>query len=459
MTEIDEQGFGQSCAAGDFNNDGFDDLYAANIGQNSLRLSNGDGTFTSVPLPDESPVHWTSSCAIADIDADGQSDLIEINYVSGPDAFSRICSGRACSPSAFNRTLDQVHVSNGDGSFTTVSASTAVAESKRLGLIVFRNPDAEFPSIFVTNDQTPKFLLSLTHDDSGRPGLTDSAFQTGLGYSGDGLLTAAMGIAADDVDNNGLIDFFVTNFKDEANTLYLQLSEALFQDMSRTAGLDAPGIPFVGWGTQCRDGDLDSDLDLVVANGHVEDYRDEGGEYHMRSQLFRNMGDTQFQEVGSAQAGDYFAEKFPGRGLTRLDWNQDGLTDFAVSNIGSPASLVTNVTTHAGHFINVRLHATTTSRDAFYSRVEVRTDESLCVRQLTAGSGYHASNERLLQFGLGSIVDVKSVRVIWPSGAETIIENPDVDCTFELVEGRTQGVQWKDQDAFALTVTEEPSRN
>ena len=453
LTEVDERGFGQSCAAGDFNNDGFDDLYVANIGQNSLQLSNGDGTFTSVALPGESPIHWTSSCAIADIDADGQPDLVEINYVSGADAFTRICSGRACSPSTFNGTLDQIHFNNGDLSFNTVTPSTPVAESKGLGLIVFRNPDAEFPSIFVSNDQTPKFLLSLTHDESGKPGLTDSAFQTGLGYSGDGLLTAAMGIAADDVDNNGLIDFFVTNFKDESNTLYLQISEGLFQDMSRTAALDAAGIPFVGWGTQFLDADLDSDLDLVVANGHVDDYRDEDGEYHMRPQLFRNMGDTQFQEVTSEQAGDYFAEKFLGRGLAKLDWNQDGLTDFAVSNIGGPASLVTNVTTHRGNFINFRLHATTTSRDAFYSRVEVSTEQSQWVRQLCAGSGYHASNERVLQFGLGSVADVKSVRVIWPSGAETIIEAPQIDCTYELVEGRTQGVLWKDHDAFALTGT------
>jgi len=447
---IDEQGFGQSCAAGDFNNDGFDDLYVANIGQNTLLLSNGDGTFTSVPLPAESPVHWTSSCAIADINADGNPDLIEINYVSGTDAFTRICSGRACSPSAFNGTLDQVHFNNGDGSFNTVSASTPVAESKGLGLIVFRNPDAEIPSIFVSNDQTPKFLLSLTLDDSGQRGLTDSAFQTGLGYSGDGLLTAAMGIAADDVDNNGLIDFFVTNFKDESNTLYLQVSDALFQDMSRTAGLDAAGNPFVGWGTQFLDADLDGDLDLVVTNGHVEDYRDENGEYHMRPQLFRNLGDTQFQEVAAEQAGDYFAETFLGRGLAKVDWNQDGLTDFAVSNIGSPASLVTNVTTHTGNFINVRLHATTTSRDAFYSRVEVRTDHSLWVRQLCAGSGYHASNERQLQFGLGTNAAIRSVRVYWPSGAETLIENPVTNCTLELVENQSVGVLWKDHDVTRL---------
>lgn len=450
LSGISERGFGQSCAAGDFNNDGFDDLYVANIGQNSLLLSNGDGTFTSVPLPTESPVHWTSSCAIADIDSDGLPDLIEINYVSGGDAFSRICSGRACSPSTFNGTLDQVHFNAGDGRVNSLSAATPVAESKGLGLVVFRNPGANLPSIFVSNDQTPKFLLTLTPDESGKPALTDSAFRTGLGYSGDGLLTAAMGIAADDVDHNGLLDFFVTNFKDESNTLYLQISENLYQDMSRTAGLDAAGIPYVGWGTQFFDADLDGDLDLVVTNGHVEDYRDENGEYHMRPQLFRNTGDTQFQEVPAQQAGDYFAQKFLGRGLAKLDWNQDGLMDFAVSNMGSPASLVTNTTKTTGSFINIRLHATTTSRDAFYSRVEVQTEQSIWTQQLCAGSGYHASNERLLQFGLGVDSGIRSVRVFWPSGAETRIENPATNCTLELVENQSVGVLWKDHDASRL---------
>ena len=452
LTNIAERGFGQSCAAGDINDDGFEDLYVANIGQNSLYLSNGDGTFTSFPTPAESPVHWTSGCAIADMNADGLADLIEVNYVSGPDAFSRICSGRACSPSAFNGTVDQVHFSNGNGSFSTLSASTPVAESKGLGLVVFRNTASAMPSLFVSNDQTPKFLLSLTPDAAGTPGLRDSAFQAGLGYSGDGLLTAAMGIAADDVDNNGLIDFFVTNFKDESNTLYLQLSDGLFQDMSRTAGLDSGGIPFVGWGTQFLDADLDGDLDLVITNGHVDDYRDENGEYHMRPQFFRNLGDTQFQELTPDQTGDYFKNRYLGRGLAKLDWNQDGRTDFVVSNIRQPASLVTNTTEQCGHFINIKLHATTTSRDAFYSRVEVRTERSQWTRQLCAGNGYHASNERVLQFGLGSTDAVKSVRVFWPSGAETLVQSPAVDCTLELSEGRIAGIVWHDHDASSLQV-------
>lgn len=453
LTGIVEQGFGQSSAAGDLNEDGFEDLYVANIGQNSLLLNNGDGTFSSASLSAESPAHWTSSVAIADVNSDGLSDLVDVNYVAGPDVYTRICSGRACSPSAFSGTLDQVHLSNGDGSFSKVSASTPVAESKGLGLVVFRNPERQVPSIFVANDQTPKFLLTLSSGDDGNWSLNDTAFQTGLGYNGDGLLTAAMGIAADDVNNNGLIDFFVTNFKDEANTLYLQVSRDLFQDLSRAAGLDAAGIPYVSWGTQFLDADRDGDQDLVVTNGHVEDYRDENVDYEMKPQLFRNLGNTQFQEVTAEEAGSFFGEKFLGRGLAKLDWNRDGLMDFAVSNIGAPVSLLTNTTDQAGHFVNFRLHATTTARNAFFARVEVQVGQATWTRQLCAGDGYHASNERLLQFGLGNIAVVQSVRVVWPSGAESIIENPIADSTLELVEGRDMGILWKDQEVFGLKVT------
>ncbi len=453
LTGITERGFGQSCAAGDLNEDGFEDLYVANIGQNSLLLSNGDGTFGSLVLPAVSPVHWTSSTAIADVDSDGLSDLVDVNYLTGPSVFSRICSGRACSPSAFDGLVDQVHLSRGDGTFNTVSASTSAAESKGLGLVIFGNAESPRPAIFVSNDQTPKFLLSLSNNGDGSWSLDDSAFQTGLAYSGDGLLTAAMGIAADDVDNNGLIDFFVTNFQDEANTLYLQLSGGLFQDMSRAAGLDSVGVPFVGWGTQFLDADLDGDLDLVVTNGHVEDYRDENGEYHMRPQLLRNLGGAHFKVVMADEAGEFFAKKFRGRGLAKLDWNRDGRMDFAVSNIGDPVSLVTNTTIQPGHFINLRLHASSTSRNAFFTRVEVRTEESVWTRQLCAGDGYHASNERLLQFGLGANAEIRSVCVFWPSGATTVIENPMPDVTLELVEGRSAGIVWKDLQPVRLTVT------
>jgi hypothetical protein len=274
------------------NDDGFDDLYVANIGVNLLLLNNGDGTFAAPVVASQTPGCWTSSAAVADLDADGLADLIDVNYLTGAEVFSRLCGGRACSPSVFVGVPDQVHLNLGDGPFETVTADTPPEQSKGLGLVVYRPADENHPRMFVGNDQTPKFLLSLQGDRTSGWTLSDSAFTAGLAYDGNGVLTAAMGIAADDVDGNGLLDFFLTNFRDEANTLYLQTTAGLFRDQSRSAGLDVTGIPYVGWGTQFLDAELDGDLDLVIANGHVDDYRDTVGVYQMTPQLLRNLGDA-----------------------------------------------------------------------------------------------------------------------------------------------------------------------
>lgn len=452
VTGIAEEGFGQSCSAGDLNEDGFDDLYVANIGDNSLWLSNGDGTFSSAPLPDERPLNWTSSCAIVDVNRDSLADLIEINYVSGNEVYSRICSGRACSPSTFEGTVPRIHVSLGDGTFRTVEASVPVKESKGLGVLVFRNADNSLPQIFVANDQTPKFLL--TAEGTGdQLAFVDTAFQTGLAYNGDGLLTAAMGIAADDVDQNGLTDFFVTNFMDEANTLYLQQSAGLFQDRSRPAGLDASGLPYVGWGTQFIDAENDGDSDLIMINGHVDDYTDEeGGRFKMPPQLFRNRGDVQFEAVPSAEAGTFLDHLWLGRGLTLVDWNADGRQDFILANIADPVSLITNQTASPGHFVRLRLMGNGSERSAWLSEAEVSAGGSKTKRQLFAGSGYHASNERCLHFGLGSSSRIDSIQIEWPSGRTSRLEGVDADCTLEIREGFPTAVRRDEAGLSVLAV-------
>lgn len=430
---IQETGFSQSCAIGDLDQDGFEDLYVANIGPNSLLLSNGDGTFSVKETPTADVLQWTSSCAMVDVNRDGNVDLIDINYVSGSEVYSRICSGRACSPSTFGGTLPQIHLGRGDGTFDSVLASVPVAESKGLGLLVFQNPDQSFPYLFIANDQTPKFLLSAEKTDTGYS-FHDSAFRTGLAYNGDGLLTAAMGIAAEDLDQNGLTDFFITNFMDEANTLYLQQSSELFQDLSRPAGVAGSGLPYVGWGTQFFDPDNDGDSDIVIANGHVDDYTDEGGLYHMPPQLLRNLGPNEFEIVDGNEAGPFFMRKLLGRGLSLLDWNDDGRQDFVVSCIGDRAALVTNTTANAGHFLKVRLIGVHSERCAWFSNVEVSAGDITLRKQLYAGSGYHASNERILMFGIGEHRQVDQVRIKWPGGSESLLENVQADSTLEIRE-------------------------
>ncbi len=203
---------------------------------------------------------------------------------------------------------------------------------------------------------------------------------------------ACMGIAVDDWDHNGLTDLFVTNFHNEPNTYYLQDAPGLFVDATKPSGLYAASIPFTGWGTQSLDADLDGWPDLVLVNGHVDDYRDVGGEYHMRPQFFRNLG-GRFQEMTAQELGPWFGEKYLGRGLARVDWNLDGLPDFIVSNMNAPVSVMKNTTKAPGRFLKFRLHATLTARDSIGARVSVRTKDGDFTRQLMAGDGYMASNE------------------------------------------------------------------
>lgn len=446
---LGDQGFGQGCSVGDIDNDGFADLYVANIGVNRLYRNNGDGTFTDA-TEDSGLVgsEWTTSCVVVDLNADSLPDLFDVNYVTGPGVYEAICNGRACSPKVWEGVPDRVHLNRGDGSFEPIRGGTPESDTKGLGVLAATVYEGERPCLFIANDQVPNhFLRSVPPDDSSRLELREEGFTSGLAFNEDGLAMACMGIAADDVDGNGRIDFFVTNFKDESNTLYLQDAEGLFRDATSASGLRAPSWPFVGWGTQFLDADLDGEPDLVVANGHVDDYRDEGGEYHMRPQFFRNEGGGRFAEVSADQIGPFFDQKLLGRGLAKLDWNRDGRMDFVVSNIGAAASLVTNTSRDVGRFLNVRLHATATARDAIGTVVEVIADGRRWRKQLVAGDGYQASNERMLQFGLGMSDSVSDVRVTWPSGESTTLTNVPVNLTIDLAEGispKTIGIRADD---------------
>jgi tetratricopeptide (TPR) repeat protein len=433
-----ESGFGQGCAAGDFDNDGFADLYIANIGQNQLYRNNGDGTFSDVTASSGlREREWTASCAIVDLNADGMPDLFSVNYLTGEDIFTTICKGKACSPKVFEGVPDRVHINRGDGAFELIPDATPEAGSKGLGIVAFTLHRRDRPNLFIANDQTPNFLLhNLPSTDRFNLRLENEGFISGLAFNQDGLAMASMGIAADDVNGDGRIDFYVTTFMDEAKILFLQDSSGLFVDATTMSGLGGPGLPFVGWGTQFLDADCDGHPDLVGVNGHVDDYRSDGGEYHMRSQFFRNTGGGRFAELRAPEAGEWFEQKRLGRGLARLDWNRDGRMDFVVSNIGDPASLVTNCSESVGRFLNVRLHATATARDAIGSVVGVATSRRRLSKQLVTGDGYMASNERLLQFGLGDCQSVDSLEVVWPSGNVSTVNSVPSNATVVLIEGR-----------------------
>ncbi len=437
-----DRGFGQGASSGDFDNDGFPDLYVGNVGRNQLLHNNGDGTFTDVTdIAGLTPADWTTSCVIVDLNADGNPDLYDVNYVTGPQVYERICQGKGCSPSSFAGAADRLLLSRGDGSFELIEPAAPEVDGKGLGIVAFDLHERGRPSLFVANDQVPNFLLrNHATEDRHNVRLEDEAFISGVAFNQDGLAMASMGIAADDVDGDGRLDFYVSTFKDEASMLLLQDSSGLFVEGGSTAGLRPATWPFVGWGTQFLDADRDGRPDIVGVNGHVDDYRKEGGEWQMRPQFFRNVGSSRFEQLPAVQIGSFFDQKRLGRGLSRLDWNRDGLMDFVVSNVGDRASLVLNTTTRAGQFIAVRLVAQDRARDAIGSVIDVRAGDHQWSKQLVAGDGYMASNERWIQFGLGDASDVAELTVHWPSGSKTTVQSLPVGCTLELIESTSHGI-------------------
>ncbi len=439
-------GFGQGVAVGDWDSDGFADLYIAHIGRNRLYHNNGDGTFSDVT--EQAGVRledWTTSCLIVDLNADGHPDLFDVNYVDGPRVFEMLCEGYGCSPKNFQGVRDRLHLNRGDGTFEHIADATPDdPHSKGLGVAAVELYDRGRPCLFIANDQVPNFLLrNYPASDATGVRLVNEGFVSGLAYNDDGLAMACMGIAVGDADGNGWCDFFVTNFRDEANTLYLQDSPGLFVDATRNAGLYEASLPYVGWGTQFLDADRDGWPDLVLVNGHIDDYRSQGQGYEMPAQFFRNVGGGKFVEQDGPERGTFFSRLYLGRGLARLDWNGDGRMDFAVSNMKSPAALATNRTEGVGHFLNVRVRASRTARDAIGTRVRVSTERGEYHQQLVAGDGYMASNERLLQFGLGEVGHIREVVVEWPSGETATLRDVPVDVTLELVEGARRGTLWR----------------
>ncbi|MEW4528320.1 FG-GAP-like repeat-containing protein [Maioricimonas sp. JC845] len=474
----EEDGFGQGVAAGDFNNDGFVDLYIANAGVNQLLINEGDGTFTDVTAEmNLTSDEWTASCLIADLNNDGHPDLFDVNYLEGDQLFRMICDESECSPEAYTSSADELHLSTGDGGVQTISLEeTERGGGAGLAVVAFRldvqppdddrnsqqaarqeGPDGQISAVspslpgvvpgrlalFIGNDHEPNFFLTnAPADESGNIELTEQSFLAGLAVNSDGKPTACMGVACGDADGDGRLDLFVTNYKGEANNLYLQSAGGYFSDDVAGSGLLAGGLPYVGWGTQFLDADNDGDLDLIVTNGHVGDFRKEGGDYYMPSQYFGNRGGGRFEQHPPGQVGAYFSRKQLGRSLATLDWNRDGRVDVAISAIGSPAALLTNETDQAGHVLTLRLHAVSTARDAIGTVVTVTTRDGTTRQQLTGGDGYLVTNERVLRFGLADTSTVDRVVIDWPGGSRQTLENLPADVVVDVVEGVQEIAIW-----------------
>jgi tetratricopeptide (TPR) repeat protein len=438
--------FSPGATVADFDNDGFPDLYVANIGLNRLCHNNGDGTFADVTqAANISGSRWTTSCVMADWNGDGLPDVYDVTYLTGENVYRLICQkegkSRACDPGAFDAERDQMYLNLGDGRFENVTGETGidVPNGKGLGVVAADFDGSGRINLFVANDGVPNFyFINRTSEPGARPRFTEEALLCGLAFDQDGRAKAGMGVAAGDADGNGLLDLVVTNFYREGSTLYLQQAGQQFVDATRRAGLLEPSLHRLGFGIQFVDGDLDGRPDVIVTNGHVDDFSHLGTPYRMPPQYFRNVGDGRFAELKSAALGPYFEGKHLGRGMARVDWNRDGREDVVISHLDAPAALLTNRTPNVGHFLALQLRGVQSARDAIGAQVTLRAGNRTMTQQLTAGDGYQASNQRQLVFGLGSQTLIDEVHVRWPSGAAQTWHDLPVDAELLLIEGRSE---------------------
>ena len=462
LVGIDGPEFGQGMSVADFNADGFPDLYVGNNDKNKLYVNNGDGTMTDVSESlNDTHADWTTSVVMADANGDSLPDIYVVNYVKGK-IYELICeidgTPRICGPEAFEGVQDRFFLNMGDGTFADKTQESGVVrktvkeQGKGLGILVADFEETGALQFFVANDGVPNFLFSKPQSDEP---FQDLSRRSGIATSGDGVPQGCMGIAAADADGDGLLDFFVTNFDGEFNTLYLNQA-GLFEDRTRQAKLHDASYRFVGFGTQFVDGELDGSPDLLVTNGHVADFvsglkpapeapqpqekqrRAAVVTYRMPCQYFRNDSWGTFNELFSEDVGEFFDKEFLGRGMAKMDWNKDGREDVGISYLDTPVSLLTNTSKETGHYIAIKLVGTTTNRDAIGTTVRLQDGDWRRMQQLTGGDGYQCSNEKRLVFGLGDRTTIPKLEIKWLDGSKQTFENVSADQEVVIVQGEAE---------------------
>jgi len=452
---LNDERYGQGATTGDFDNDGFSDIHLANIGKNRLYRNNGDGTFTDIAKEaGTSGNEWTSSGLLADVNGDSLPDLYCVNYLGGDDVFDRAChrDGRPiqCPLHFFPSAQDRLYLNLGDGHFqeATETSGIAVPEGKGMGIVAANFQRSGRLSLFVANDDKPNFFfVDRTAQTDTAVSYSEIGVPSGLAFGEFGTAQSCMGVAAGDANNDGLLDLFVTNFTNEHNNLFVQKPDAIFEDLSRQSGLHLVTLQPMGWGTQFVDGDLDGLLDIIVANGHLDENTAGNLPCRMRTQFFRNFGEHRFGEVMSGQLGPYFERKRVGRAVARIDWNRDGADDVCITHVDTPAALLSNETAQRGHYLSVRLRGVACSRDAIGSIVRVTARDKSWFRHLTAGDGFQASNERKLTFGFGNQEAIDELTIYWSSGFEQTMPALELDTDVLIIEGQAPRILSKQDHA------------
>jgi len=444
---INSKGWGMGVCVADYDNDGFPDVYLTAFGPNVLYRNNGNGTFTDVTKQaGVGDSHWGANCAFGDYDRDGYVDLYVANYLTFDEkkvpkrGESSLCSFKGmlgfCGPQGLPGEVDVLYRNNGDGKFTNVTVKAGIHGTAYYGLgVIFSDLDNDgWLDLYVANDSTPNLLFHNNQDGT----FSEMGLLAGVALNEEGQEQAGMGVDAGDYNNDGYFDLFVTNFSHDSNTLYRNNGGAIFSDVTFTAGLGEPSLPYLGWGTGFVDLDNDGLLDIFVANGHVSPEIDQsalGSKYLERKQLFRNLGSGRFREVTEEVGSSLLVEK-SSRGTAFGDYDNDGDLDILVINLNDRPTLLRNESSNRNHWLTLRLVGSKSNRDAIGARITVEAGKRGQIAEVRSGGSYLSHNDSRVHFGLGDATQVRRLKVRWPSGAEETFENLQVDQFLVVKEGQ-----------------------
>jgi hypothetical protein len=444
---VELTGWGQGVCAGDYDNDGWVDLYVTFWGHNILLHNNGDSTFTDVTKKSglwQDDVRWSTGCAFVDYDRDGHLDLFVTHYVdldlaNTPTPGSRTsCQWKGlpvmCGPRGLKGTHSSLYHNNGDGSFSDVSDKSGVANTESYYCFTALTGDFDgdgWPDIYVSCDSTPSMLFHNNRNGT----FTEIGVAAGVAFNEDGREQAGMGAHAVDYDGDGWLDIIKTNFSDDTATLYHNNGDGTFTDETLAAGLGA-NTQFLGWGTLFVDVDNDGWPDLFMANGHVYpeiEGKSLSASFRQRKILYWNQHNGKFKDI-SLEAGPGITMPFNSHGVAAADFDNDGAVEILVNNSHDAPSLLKNYGTHE-NWILLKLMGTKSNRDAIGARVTLYADGHQQLQEVRSGGGYISQSDFRLHFGLGKAAKVDRLEIRWPSGLIDKLENVQANQIVTIKEG------------------------
>jgi enediyne biosynthesis protein E4 len=440
-------GYAMGGAVGDFNNDGFPDMYVTCLGGNVLYKNNGDGTFTDVTKQAAvADGRWSAGAAFGDYDGDGFLDLVVANYVdfklNDLPGFGSLptCKFRGvdvqCGPRGLKGASDSVFKNNGDGTFTDVTKQVGTNDPD--GFYGMQPVFSDFGNnakldVYISNDSTPNFF----YQNNGKGKFDEIGLMSGTGVSGDGSEQGSMGVAVGDYLHSGKFAIYTTNFVDEYNTLYRNNGNYDFTDVSFTAKVAQPSRPYVGWGTGFFDLDNDTWLDLFVANGHVYPQMDQissGAKYKQGKLLFVNKGDSTFCNA-TTQGGIALSELRVSRGAAFGDLDNDGNVDVVVGDLDNSPMILKNEGDKSNHWLTLELAAKQGNPLAIGARIKVTTGKIVQTEEIRSGGSYISQNDLRIHFGLGTALKADSIEIRWNSGKVETLKDVAADKFYAVLEG------------------------